>query len=91
MRGRTLRALAETLKQQPGEEGVAKGVAPKEEAAIMCSAIIAIKTCTKQLSQIIIERIEHFENKEGLLFECLVLLHLSRGIVIACSQQGQGE
>ncbi len=86
-----LRALAETLKQQPGEEAVAKGVAPKEGAAIMCSAIIAIKTCTKQLSQTIIERIEHFENKEGLLFECLVLLHLSRGVVVACSQQGQAE
>lgn len=85
------RALAETLKQQPGEEGVAKGVAPKEGAAIMCSAIIAIKTCTKQLLQIIIERIEHFENKEGLLFECPLLLHLSRGIIIACNQQGHVE
>jgi hypothetical protein len=85
------RALAETLKQQPGEEGVARGVAPKEGAAIMCSAIIAIKTCTKQLLQIIIERIEHFENKEGLLFECPLLLHLSRGIIIACNQQGHVE
>ena len=86
------RAQAETLKQQPGEEGVAKGVAPREGAAVMCSTIIAIKTCTKQLSQIIIERIEHCENKEGLLFECLVLLlALSRGVVVACGQQGQTE